>query len=175
MAITTSWPDLLSGLIRGEDQPAEATGWAMGQILNGDATPAQLAAFVIALRSKGETVDELTGLADVMIEFATPIEIGGPAVDVVGSGGDRSNTVNISTMAAIVAAATGARVVKHGNRAASSASRPRSTRTSSSSTSARTSPRSSRRSVSAATARPSTSMPTPPPAPSPGRWAPSGC
>ena len=121
MAITTSWPDLLSGLIRGEDQPAEATGWAMGQILNGDATPAQLAAFVIALRSKGETVDELTGLADVMIEFATPIEIGGPAVDVVGSGGDRSNTVNISTMAAIVAAATGARVVKHGNRAASSA------------------------------------------------------
>jgi anthranilate phosphoribosyltransferase len=73
------------------------------------------------LRSKGETVDELSGLADVMIEFATPIEIGGPAVDVVGSGGDRSNTVNISTMAAIVAAAAGAKVVKHGNRAASSA------------------------------------------------------
>jgi anthranilate phosphoribosyltransferase len=93
----------------------------MGQILSGDATPAQMAAFVIGLRSKGETVEELTGLADVMIEFATPIEIGGPAVDVVGSGGDRSNTVNISTMAAIVAAATGARVVKHGNRAASSA------------------------------------------------------
>ena len=52
MAITTSWPDLLSGLIRGEDQPAEATAWAMGQILNGDATPAQLAAFVIALRAR---------------------------------------------------------------------------------------------------------------------------
>jgi anthranilate phosphoribosyltransferase len=121
MATTMSWPELLSGLIRGEDQPAEATGWAMGQILSGDATPAQLTAFVIALRSKGETVEELTGLADVMIEFATPIEIGGPAVDVVGSGGDRSNTVNISTMAAIVAAAAGARVVKHGNRAASSA------------------------------------------------------
>ena len=118
---TMNWPELLSGLVRGEDQPAEATAWAMGQILNGDATPAQLAAFVIALRSKGETVEELTGLADMMIEFATPIEIGGPAVDVVGSGGDRSNTVNISTMAAIVAAAAGARVVKHGNRAASSA------------------------------------------------------
>ena len=116
-----NWPELLSGLVRGEDQPAEATAWAMGQILNGDATPAQLAAFVIGLRSKGETVEELTGLADMMIEFATPIEIGGPAVDVVGSGGDRSNTVNISTMAAIVAAAAGARVVKHGNRAASSA------------------------------------------------------
>jgi anthranilate phosphoribosyltransferase len=116
-----NWPELLSSLVRGEDQPAEATAWAMGQILSGDATPAQLAAFVIGLRSKGETVQELTGLADMMIEFATPIEIGGPAVDVVGSGGDRSNTVNISTMAAIVAAASGARVVKHGNRAASSA------------------------------------------------------
>jgi anthranilate phosphoribosyltransferase len=116
-----NWPELLSSLVRREDQPAEATAWAMGQILSGDATPAQLAAFVIGLRSKGETVQELTGLADMMIEFATPIEIGGPAVDVVGSGGDRSNTVNISTMAAIVAAAAGARVVKHGNRAASSA------------------------------------------------------
>ena len=93
----------------------------MEAILNGEATPAQMAGFVIGLRSKGETVQELTGLADMMIEFATPIEIGGPAVDVVGSGGDRSNTVNISTMAAIVAAAAGARVVKHGNRAASSA------------------------------------------------------
>jgi anthranilate phosphoribosyltransferase len=116
-----NWPELLSSLVRGEDQPMAATAWAMGQILNGDATPAQIAAFVIGLRSKGETVAELTGLADVMIEFATPIEIGGPAVDVVGSGGDRSNTVNISTMAAIVAAAAGAKVVKHGNRAASSA------------------------------------------------------
>ena len=116
-----NWPEILSSLVRGEDQPAEATAWAMGQILSGDATPAQLAAFVIGLRCKGETVEELTGLADMMIEYATPIEIGGPAVDVVGSGGDRSNTVNISTMAAIVAAAAGARVVKHGNRAASSA------------------------------------------------------
>ena len=93
----------------------------MEQIPNGDATPVQMAGFVVGLRSKGETVQELTGLADMMIEFATPIEIGGPAVDVVGSGGDRTNTVNISTMAAIVAAAAGARVVKHGNRAASSA------------------------------------------------------
>jgi anthranilate phosphoribosyltransferase len=116
-----NWSELLSSLVRGEDQPAEATAWAMEQILNGEATPAQMAGFVIGLRSKGETVQELTGLADMMIEFATPIEIGGPAVDVVGSGGDRSNTVNISTMAAIVAAAAGARVVKHGNRAATSA------------------------------------------------------
>jgi anthranilate phosphoribosyltransferase len=116
-----NWPDLLGSLVRREDQTAEAAAWAMQQILEGQATPAQLAAFVIALRSKGETVQELSGLADVMITFATPIEIAGPAVDVVGSGGDRSNTVNISTMAAIVAAAAGARVVKHGNRSASSA------------------------------------------------------
>jgi anthranilate phosphoribosyltransferase len=116
-----NWPEFLSSLVRGEDQPAEATAWAMEQILTGDATAVQMAGFVVGLRSKGETVAELTGLADMMIEFATPIEIGGPAVDVVGSGGDRSNTVNISTMAAIVAAAAGARVVKHGNRAASSA------------------------------------------------------
>jgi anthranilate phosphoribosyltransferase len=76
---------------------------------------------VVALRAKGETVAELTGMVDAMLSFATPIEIGGHAVDVVGSGGDRANTVNISTMAAIVTAGAGARVVKHGNRAASSA------------------------------------------------------
>ncbi len=116
-----NWPELLSGLVRREDQTSEATAWAMEQILAGSANPAQLTAFVIALRSKGETVEEMTGLADTMIDFATPIEIPGPAVDVVGSGGDRANTVNVSTMAAIVAAGAGVRVVKHGNRAASSA------------------------------------------------------
>ena len=62
-----NWPELLSSLVRGEDQAASATSWAMGQILSGDATPAQMAAFVVGLRSKGETVEELTGLADVMI------------------------------------------------------------------------------------------------------------
>jgi len=116
-----NWSELLGGLVQRRDQTAEATGWAMQQILNGDATAAQLAGFVIALRSKGETVEEMLGLADVMIEFATPIEVAGPAVDIVGSGGDRAHTVNISTMAAIVVAAAGARVVKHGNRAATSA------------------------------------------------------
>jgi len=116
-----TWPQLLSGLVRREDQTADATAWAMNQILRGEATPVQLAAFAIALRSKGETVEELASLADVMIEFATPIEVSSPAVDIVGSGGDRARTVNISTMAAIVMAAAGARVVKHGNRAASSA------------------------------------------------------
>ena len=116
-----TWPTLLSGLVAGQDQTRAATGWAMEQILSGSATAAQLAGFVVALRTKGETVEEISGLVEVMLEFATPIEIGGSAVDVVGSGGDRANTVNVSTMAAIVAAAAGARVVKHGNRAASSA------------------------------------------------------
>lgn len=116
-----NWPELLAPLVRGVDQSREAVAWAMEQILNGDATPAQWAAFVVALRSKGETVDEMSALADTMLEFATPIEIAAHAVDVVGSGGDRANTVNISTMAAVVAAAAGATVVKHGNRAASSA------------------------------------------------------
>ncbi|MFT4166641.1 MAG: anthranilate phosphoribosyltransferase [Microlunatus sp.] len=116
-----TWPRVLGPLVAGEDLPREATAWAMEQLLGGEATPAQQAAFVVALRCKGETVEEIAGLADTMLDFATPIEIPGPAVDIVGSGGDRSNSVNISTMAAIVAAAAGARVVKHGNRAASSA------------------------------------------------------
>lgn len=116
-----SWPDLLGALVAGRDIGRNETGWAMGQILTGNASPGQLAAFVVALRSKGETVEEIAGLADTMLAVATPISVRGPAVDVVGSGGDRANTVNVSTMAAVVAAAAGARVVKHGNRAASSA------------------------------------------------------
>ena len=121
MSATPTWPSVLGGLVRREDQSREAAAWAMGQILEGAATPAQLAGFAVALRSKGETVEEICGLADTMLEYAAPVEIGGRCVDVVGSGGDRAHTVNISTMAAIVAAAAGARVVKHGNRAASSA------------------------------------------------------
>jgi anthranilate phosphoribosyltransferase len=119
--VELTWPDLLSRLIKGEDQPSRSTAWAMDQILEGLATPAQMAGFLVALRAKGETVDELTGLAETMVRFATRIELPGPALDIVGSGGDRAGTVNISTMAAIVAAAAGTRVVKHGNRAASSA------------------------------------------------------
>ncbi len=73
-----NWPEVLGGLVRGEDLSAEAAAWAMEQILGGEATPAQLAAFAVGLRSKGETVAELTGLADVMLDFATPIEVAGP-------------------------------------------------------------------------------------------------
>lgn len=117
-----SWPVLLNALLAGKDLNAVDTRWAMNDIMEGAATPSQIAAFVVALRAKGETVDELAGLVEAMLENARPIRIAGPAVDIVGTGGDRMNTVNISTMAALVIAAAGAKVVKHGNRAASSSS-----------------------------------------------------
>ena len=90
--------------------------------MRGEATDAQIAGFAVALRAKGETVDEISGLVEAMYEHANLIEVPGPTVDIVGTGGDGAKTVNISTMSAIVVAGTGAKVVKHGNRAASSAS-----------------------------------------------------
>lgn len=118
----SSWPEILGGLVAGDDLAAEQTAWAMGEILAGEATPAQIAGFAVALRAKGETIEELAGLADAMYERRTPITVPGRLLDVVGTGGDRSMSVNISTMAAIVAAGAGARVVKHGSRSASSQS-----------------------------------------------------
>lgn len=94
----------------------------MNTIMSGEATPAQIAGFLVALRSKGETVEEVTGLVEAMLANANPVSIPGEKLDIVGTGGDQLNTVNISTMAALVAAGAGARVVKHGNRAASSSS-----------------------------------------------------
>ena len=88
--------------------------------MSGNATPAQIGGFLIGLRSKGETADEINALVDVMLDNAVLVDLRGLAVDVVGTGGDGSHTVNISTMAAVITAAAGARVVKHGNRAASS-------------------------------------------------------
>ncbi|MEU0393039.1 anthranilate phosphoribosyltransferase [Streptomyces sp. NPDC006208] len=117
-----SWPGVLNALLDNRDQSADATAWAMDRILSGEATNAQIAAFVVALRAKGETVDEITGLVRTMYAHANLIEVPGPSVDIVGTGGDGAKTVNISTMSAIVVAGTGAKVVKHGNRAASSAS-----------------------------------------------------
>ena len=119
---THTWPSVLGALIRREDLSAEATAWAMNEIMSGVATSAQVAAFAVTLRAKGETVYELEALAATMYRHANLLEVPGPTVDVVGTGGDGAKTVNISTMSAIVAAGAGARVVKHGNRAASSAS-----------------------------------------------------
>ncbi|CAI9419640.1 anthranilate phosphoribosyltransferase [Nocardioides sp. T2.26MG-1] len=118
----TAWPEVLGALVAGSDLSAAQTSWAMGEILSGEATGAQIAGFAVALRAKGETVEEVTGLVESMYGLATPITVPGRLLDVVGTGGDRSMSVNISTMAAIVAAGAGARVVKHGNRSASSQS-----------------------------------------------------
>ncbi len=120
--MTTTWADVLSGLVAGHDLTSGQTAWAMGQILAGSATPAQIAGFAVALRAKGETVDEVIGLSDAMLAAGNPISVPGRLLDVVGTGMDRSMSVNISTMAAIVAAGSGARVVKHGSRSASSTS-----------------------------------------------------
>lgn len=118
----TTWPEVLGALVAGTDLRAEQTAWAMGEILSGEATPVQIAGFAVALRSKGETIDEVLGLVESMYAAATPLSVPGRLLDVVGTGGDRSMSVNISTMSAIVAAGAGARVVKHGNRSASSQS-----------------------------------------------------
>src|ERR1700728_4311375 len=118
---TPSWPALIRALIGRQALTAEQTAWAMNEIMEGAATPAQIAGFGVALRAKGETAAEMSGLAASMLAHATPISIAGPVTDLVGTGGDGTHTVNISTMATIVAASAGVPMVKHGNRAASSA------------------------------------------------------
>ncbi|GAA4546111.1 anthranilate phosphoribosyltransferase [Pseudonocardia xishanensis] len=122
MTAGQTWPALLGQLIGGRDLTADDTAWVMDQVLSGSVTPARLAGFLVALRAKGETAAEITGLAAAMLAHANRIEVADRSVDVVGTGGDQANTVNISTMAAVVVAAAGVPVVKHGNRAASSAS-----------------------------------------------------
>jgi anthranilate phosphoribosyltransferase len=116
-----TWPAVLSALLAGQSLPADDAAWAMTEIMSGAATAAQIAGFAIALRAKGETTDEVVGLARAMLAHAAPLALDGPMVDTCGTGGDRAATVNISTMAALVVRGAGARVVKHGNRAASSA------------------------------------------------------
>src|SRR5688572_27450996 len=118
----TTWPHVLNTLLDGGDLSISEASWAMRQIMAGEATDAQLAGFLVALRAKGETVDEIVGFRDAVLENALPLPANSMALDIVGTGGDRFATVNISTMASIVCAAAGATVIKHGNRAASSAS-----------------------------------------------------
>ncbi|RKQ36402.1 anthranilate phosphoribosyltransferase [Kocuria tytonis] len=119
---TSRWPDLLTTLSRGEDLSRDAAYRAMDDIMAGEVPDAVIAGFLMALRTKGECVTELNGLADAMVHHARSIHVPGPALDIVGTGGDRLSSVNISTMAALVCAGAGARVVKHGNRASSSKS-----------------------------------------------------
>lgn len=121
-APATSWPQLISTLIEGKDLTAPQTRWAMDSIMEGIASHAQIAGFLVGLRSKGESVEELVGLVEAMLARAHRINVAGPALDIVGTGGDGLNTLNISTMSSLVAVGAGARVIKHGNRGASSSS-----------------------------------------------------
>jgi anthranilate phosphoribosyltransferase len=119
-AAAPTWPALLTTLMTGDELSADDTAWAMDEVMAGNATPVQLAAFAVLLRAKGETPQELSGLVRAMVDRAAPLAIEGRAGGVVATGPDRAHTVNISTMAALVVAGSGRRVVKHGNRAATS-------------------------------------------------------
>ena len=114
--------DAIATLVDGQDLTEEEAAACMEEIMSGEATPAQFGAFVTALHLRGETVDEITGMARVMREKALSVEIDGPLLDTCGTGGDAKGTFNVSTAAAFVAAGAGARVAKHGNRAMTSAS-----------------------------------------------------
>ncbi len=113
--------EALGKLVLKEDLTREEANAAMRSLVDGEATPSQIAAFAIALRMKGETPDEIAGLAEVMREAATRVDAGDDVVDVVGTGGDGAGTFNISTLSAIVVASAGGRVAKHGNRSITSA------------------------------------------------------
>ena len=123
MANPRTWPGILTGLVEGRDLSISDAEWAMQQVMAGEATPAQLAALLVALRVKGETVDEIVGFRDAVLAHALPLTVSPDVLDIVGTGGDPYGAVlNISSVASIVCAAAGVPVVKHGNRGASSAS-----------------------------------------------------
>ena len=113
--------EAIDTLVQSQDLPQQEAAQAMNEMMEGEATPAQMAAFITALRIKGETVDEITGMALTMREKSLKVATDGLLVDTCGTGGDGQNTINVSTAAALVTAATGVKVAKHGNRAASSA------------------------------------------------------
>ena len=111
--------EAIDAVVSGQSLTMDQAAAVMRQIMQGEATPAQLASFLTALRLKGESTEEIAGMATVMREFSLKVRVEGTVVDSVGTGGDGSNTFNISTAAALVASGTGVRVAKHGNRAAS--------------------------------------------------------
>ncbi|MBL3700262.1 anthranilate phosphoribosyltransferase [Leucobacter luti] len=117
-----NWPTVLTALLEGADLSVSQAEWAMARFMTGEASGAQVGAFLVALRSKGVTVEEVIGFRDAILAEALPIALPPMSLDIVGTGGDRFGTVNVSTMASITAAAAGVPVVKHGNRAASSQS-----------------------------------------------------
>lgn len=119
MTSTPSWPGILAKLLAKADLNRLEADWAMTEIMSGEASEAQVGAFMIALRAKGETVAELAGLVDVMLRNSVLLDTGNDAVDIVGTGGDLAGTVNVSSMAAILTAAAGVPVMKHGSRSAS--------------------------------------------------------
>ena len=123
MSTEPTWPRLLETLIEGTDLSISEASWAMRQVMEGVVTPAQLGGFLVALRMKGETVDEIVGFRDAVLANAVPLTVDPMVLDIVGTGGDPYGAVlNISSVASIIAAAAGVPVVKHGNRGASSAS-----------------------------------------------------
>jgi len=121
MDAETLWPELLAKLMRGEDLSADEAGRALATILEGRATAAQIGGFAVALRTKGETPAEMAAFVRTMLAYAERVDVAGPLLDTCGTGGDRSCSINVSTLAALVAAGAGARVAKHGNRSATSA------------------------------------------------------
>jgi anthranilate phosphoribosyltransferase len=123
MSSTVTWPYILGTLVDGSDLTISESTWAMQQVMAGEASSAQLAGLLVALRIKGETVDEIVGFRDAVLANALPLDIDPMALDIVGSGGDPYGAVlNISSVASMIVAASGVPVVKHGNRGASSAS-----------------------------------------------------
>lgn len=115
----TSWVSIIEDLEARRSISRDQSAWALSEIMTGMAPEDQVSTFMLALRGKGETVDELAGLVDTMLENSLKLDTGNDAVDIVGTGGDMIGTVNISTMAAILTAASGIPVLKHGSRSAS--------------------------------------------------------
>lgn len=117
-----NWPALLGKVISGDSLTVAEAATTMRSVMNNELSEARLAGLLVALKSRGETVDEVVGFRDAILEAAEPIKISTDAVDIVGSGGDPIGVINVSSIASIVVAASGIPVIKHGNRAASSAS-----------------------------------------------------